>query len=313
MEQLANNPTSTLSGGISSGATSLSVASATPFPTTGNFVIKIDGELLVVTNVSGTTFTVTRGQDGTSATSHSSGATVTQVVSKKVLENLYAELYQVGTVASRPTTVRGGTVYYGTDLDVEWYYNGSAWDLVWPNYVPNANKVNISGWTALNLGSDTWTDYNGVYSVMQAAATGIRGHYHTIPSAPFNAYAVMGLNGVVDGNNRAGILLYDSGTTKCKMLTILQDQYSVVQTANTPSSAISSGSGFFISFMKTIYVRFQDDNTNWLYHYSVDGTNWINFFKETRNTFLTPTHIGLFTTNGTAAVHARNFYGYWEA
>lgn len=70
----------TLTAGISNSAVSLTVASVTGYPS-APFTIIIDPgtaseELCEVTNVSGSTFTVTRGIDGTPAISHSNGATV---------------------------------------------------------------------------------------------------------------------------------------------------------------------------------------------------------------------------------------------
>jgi len=70
-------PSSTLSSSIDATATTLTVASATGFPT-APFRVKVDSEVLYVTAVSGAVFTVTRGVDGTVAASHSGGATVAQ-------------------------------------------------------------------------------------------------------------------------------------------------------------------------------------------------------------------------------------------
>lgn len=84
MEQFGNNASTTLNGSILSGATSLVVTSAANFPTTGNFRIIVDSgvnlEYMLVTAVSGTTFTVTRGQEGTTAVAHSSLVQVVHVV-----------------------------------------------------------------------------------------------------------------------------------------------------------------------------------------------------------------------------------------
>lgn len=71
----ANNAKSTLNGTITSGATTLIVASAATFPA-APFPLTINNEIVIVTAKSGTTFTVTRGAFGTSAASHSTGATV---------------------------------------------------------------------------------------------------------------------------------------------------------------------------------------------------------------------------------------------
>jgi hypothetical protein len=69
---------STLSASISSStATSLSVNSASSFPSSGEFFVLVDSEIMLVTQVSGTTFTVIRGMCGTTATTHSSAANIT--------------------------------------------------------------------------------------------------------------------------------------------------------------------------------------------------------------------------------------------
>jgi prepilin-type N-terminal cleavage/methylation domain-containing protein len=70
-------PSTTLSSTIDATAATLTVASATGFPT-APFRIKVDSEVLYVTAVNGAVFTVTRGVDGTVAASHSGGATVVQ-------------------------------------------------------------------------------------------------------------------------------------------------------------------------------------------------------------------------------------------
>lgn len=78
-EAQARESGSTLSAAIATtGATSLTVASSKNFPINlVPFTVMIDSEYLRVTAVSGTTFTVTRGYNSTTAATHSSGATVT--------------------------------------------------------------------------------------------------------------------------------------------------------------------------------------------------------------------------------------------
>ena len=68
--------TSTLSSSINTSVTSLSMASTTSFPSSGTVII--GSELITYTGNSGGTLTgLTRGANGTTAASHSSGATVT--------------------------------------------------------------------------------------------------------------------------------------------------------------------------------------------------------------------------------------------
>jgi hypothetical protein len=83
-----NSTTTALHGGnepvsliYSTTATTITVDSASGFPTSGTYTIKVDSEYMRVTGGQGTTtWTVTRRVDGTSAATHTGGASVTRVV-----------------------------------------------------------------------------------------------------------------------------------------------------------------------------------------------------------------------------------------
>jgi hypothetical protein len=80
-ENTVNTYQTTLNNGgtLTSGATSMVVTSATGAPA-ANFRVKIDTEYILVTAVAGTTFTITRGIESTTAASHADGALVTAVL-----------------------------------------------------------------------------------------------------------------------------------------------------------------------------------------------------------------------------------------
>jgi len=93
--QFSNLASTTLASGVSSSATSVSVTSASLFPSLGGsdyfYATLGDGagsEIVKVTAISGTTFTVVRGQDGTSAISHSTGTHFALRVTAAALEDL---------------------------------------------------------------------------------------------------------------------------------------------------------------------------------------------------------------------------------
>jgi len=106
-EIFSNFGQSTLSSGINNSVTSLTVASAATFPNSGNFRIKIDNELLFVTAVSGTNFTVTRGVESTSAASHSTSAVVEHVLSRQGLLNAVSDGVATG-LATLATVAASG-------------------------------------------------------------------------------------------------------------------------------------------------------------------------------------------------------------
>jgi len=76
----ASAASSTVSGNLTASATTVAVVSAASFPATAEFRVKVDSEILLVTAGAGTTtWTVTRGADGTAAVTHTTGAIVTLV------------------------------------------------------------------------------------------------------------------------------------------------------------------------------------------------------------------------------------------
>jgi hypothetical protein len=122
----ANSAQTTLSIDINASATSLKVAAYTLFPslTSGQyFIIRVDDELLKVTAVSTTTWTVVRGHESTTATTHRKGATVTLVLTSGYLGDISAVTGPTGyfgptgptgyTGLTGPTGPVGGTAATG--------------------------------------------------------------------------------------------------------------------------------------------------------------------------------------------------------
>lgn len=86
----SNAVETTVSSSISSGAASVAVTAVTGFPSSTPFTIIFEvgtanEEIAEVTNVAGTTFTINRGIDGSSALSHTAGAKVVHGVSARDL------------------------------------------------------------------------------------------------------------------------------------------------------------------------------------------------------------------------------------
>lgn len=118
--QYLNAPASTLSGSMTNVATTLSVASASSFPTSGEFNVLVDSganaEIMRVTGVSGTTFTVTRASEsypggasvGTGV-AHASAVAITHVVTAddysqfNILGSLQADVSVTGAVTITAT------------------------------------------------------------------------------------------------------------------------------------------------------------------------------------------------------------------
>lgn len=83
--QYQNFGLSTLDEALDDTETGVDVVNAASFPTSGDFVINVEGELMLVTAVTSNTFTVTRGVEGTSAVSHPMGASVKNVLTADMI------------------------------------------------------------------------------------------------------------------------------------------------------------------------------------------------------------------------------------
>lgn len=137
-------PPTTLSAGITSGAASIQVGSTTGFPALTPYTLSLDygtsgEELVQVNSVGGTTLAVTRGIDGTSATSHLAGAMVRHVSSardfadSRAHENADQEIHGLGpgeeivgtdkvqTLANKTLNLATGTL---NAIDI---FNGPGW------------------------------------------------------------------------------------------------------------------------------------------------------------------------------------------
>src|SRR5262249_11567256 len=75
-EPTPDTPTTTLVGAIDPKQAVVNVASADGCPSRRTFLCVVDGEVLRVKEVSGTTWTAARGAEGTIPAAHESGATV---------------------------------------------------------------------------------------------------------------------------------------------------------------------------------------------------------------------------------------------
>jgi hypothetical protein len=104
----------TLTASVSSGGVSISVASTSGFPTSYPYTLAIDydtasEELVDVTAASGTTLTIVRGRDGTSALAHDAGAVVKHVISGRDLREAQEHIAASSSVHGVTGSVVGTT------------------------------------------------------------------------------------------------------------------------------------------------------------------------------------------------------------
>lgn len=118
-EQFVNDFQTTLSSGINDITTTIPVVAGTSVAS--QFRAKIDDEIIIVTaGGTGTSWTATRGAEGTSAASHSSGATVTVVLTDGALDTWISE-----QLTTNVTNTFSGTL----NAVMDWYAANNADDM----------------------------------------------------------------------------------------------------------------------------------------------------------------------------------------
>lgn len=105
----------TVSGSLTNSATSITVAATTGFPTSYPWTAILDQdtaseEVVTVTAAAGSTLTVTRGSDGTTAVSHASGCTFNHGVSARDFDEPNAFINGTGFIAPTVVTAKGDLI-----------------------------------------------------------------------------------------------------------------------------------------------------------------------------------------------------------
>ena len=143
----ANNFSTTLNGSITNVATTLVVTSATGFPSVGGGVtanISVQNgttiEIMTVTATSGTTFTVTRGAEGTSASAFASLSTVELRVTADSIDR---KLDTNGGASSGKVLVSNGTAWVPSTP-------------TFPNASATTRKIIVSDGTNWNASTETY-------------------------------------------------------------------------------------------------------------------------------------------------------------
>lgn len=290
-EQYANNAATTLNGTITSGALSLVVLSATAFPTTGNFQIIIEDEIIQVTAVAGTTFTIVRGREGTTAAAHSSGATVTQVLTRDSLLRVGSRIHHRDTYANRPAAQYEGRIFLPSNGQALERDTGSAYNQygpIWPLDYPPA----VASWTQVNPGAATFTETAGGIRIAAPAASGNSRRMLTraIPTVPYKITALV-IPEIHNVNfNMCGMGWRESGTGKIMYAAIYFVAAPTIRLSSTRATGPTGGQtdyatedGYFPR--DQWFLQIEDDNTNRIVRYSFNGVDFITLHTRARTDF----------------------------
>lgn len=279
-EKLTNNGTSTTTGAID-GATdpvTFTVASASSFPTSGNFRVVIDSEILKVTSVAGANFTASRAQEGSTIASHLSGATVAHVVTAASLPLLTS---LTDTFANRPAAGVAGRMFLPSDGGFAFRDNGSSWDM-WPFGLGpmNPNTADFTTW--VNQSSYSIASNRG-YNVISWTGTefgsgeNLGQRMKSLPGGNWTMTLVVLHNKAPGGSGNFGIVMRNSSNSRIIGHGIRPSnntyngwQWSDSTTFNTNifnDNVVGIGGPLHM-------IRVSYDGTNYKFSQSCDFVNW---------------------------------------
>jgi len=195
---LKNNAGTTLSGDINNSVTSIGVASSASFPSSlgsDHFYATIDDgtnvEIVKVTAISGTTWTVVRAQDNTSARAFSSGDNVQLRMNVKTLEELVSDKV---TLEDLDVTSDSGTIAIDLDSETLTIAGGEGIDTS-----ATSNTVTIAGEDATtsnkgvaSFSSDNFAVSSGAVTIKDGGVVAAELASNAVETAKIAADAVTG-------------------------------------------------------------------------------------------------------------------------
>lgn len=257
VEQYANTAQDTLNGGIDNSVLSLVLNDASEFPSTGNFRIRIDDEILLCTARSSNTLTVVRAQEGTLAASHSNGATVTLVLTAGAIPELFA----------RHATLVRRTPLVAADFTVQ------------------------------NQAGSTLIDENGILAQRTpAGSVSLTSYLKSLPAAPWTITAVLWFNSPQGSAECGGIILRQSGTGTLSTIGFRGNGTVEFQKWNSDTSfnSLYTSVGRVNEYVRPFWMQIENNGSNRFYRISQDGIDWSTFVTVGNTDFHTPDQYGIF-------------------
>jgi hypothetical protein len=303
-ERFANGGLSSLDAAIDNDDLALTVKSAVGFPTGGNFRIIVDNEIMLVTDVQGKVFTVTRAQEGTSAAGHDADAAVFHILTAGALAQRDIEQIATGAVANRDAAGQAGRLY----LPTEGYIardNGLEWERMpfW-RFTPPAS----GDFTWVNQGTATVADTKGMMVLTTpsvASGENLRCLVKSAPSTPYTiTVALMAHSPIYTTSSvmpQYGICLRQSSDGK--LLTYgfgynnypFRFQYAQMTNPTTVSGGVVDTT---VPRHWPLWLRVSDDGTYRRVYVSGDGVRFQPAVTaESRTAFLTADQVGVFANS----------------
>lgn len=308
-ENYINFGTTTLLGTMlgTSTASTFSVGTPSALPTTAQFRVVIDSEIMLCTALSTTTstvtYTVTRAAEGSTIGTHAAGATVSNNITAGAMDQIRLDLHQTGSLSSAVANKAGNLYLPNNALTIQ-RDTGAAfatWGPIWALTNPN-----LQTWVQQNFGSCTSDTSHGGISIENPTTEGAFNTHALVFNTPVTPYHIeFGYIHQKPGgtNNMAGPCFSDG--TKYEIFDpFFQDAYGTMicfyltNSTTFSSTPINSSNSLTFGSPYVFWCRLGDDGVNKTWDISVDGYIWRNIGSEASATNFTATKAGIYVDCG---------------
>lgn len=311
MEKFTNFGVTSLAGNITSSATTITLASVAAIPATGTVSLVIGQEVMKATGpASGNNVSVTRGEDGSTAVSHTDLSPVLIAVTPRSLNQFRLDVIGSGAWSSGLTISEGGgRLFFPTNADVIQYDDGGS--VKGFHGLRKLVPPDVSAYSWVNQGGATESTLGGMVTLKAPAASGnnVRARVRTY-SSPYSLVALLTNDYREDNVPNGGLTFYDGTKFSAISLTrfsgrnhIFTYKYDNVTTFNAVYDDLIYDHG--PTYPQWLKVR--DDGTNLIFSYGIDGKNFTAIRTVSRTDFFPsgPTHIGYYlnANNGSNPAH----------
>lgn len=284
-EKLVNVGKTALNGAITNGQTSIDVLDGSKLPSSGDFRIIVDQEVMLVTANSSNTLTVERGQEGTLAVAHSDGKPVNQILTKAGLQRYLRDSIPMFDTPSETSN----------RLNV---FENSA-----------GTTLTTASFSWVNQGGATADDYDtgGIFMYAPVAASiNVRALVMSQPSTPYTITSAV-LFGVgadaynsITGGDSMGLCFRESATGKISTVGYRGNDNVVSQAFTTPTTFGANNALLSWQVNGPLWLQLENNGTNLNYKVSIDGINWYQVHTELLGAWFTtaPDQVGVFIHNG---------------
>ena len=204
-ETFSNNASSTLSMSVDNVVTLLSVVDGSSFPSSGQFRLKINNELMLCISRFGDNLVVARAQEGTSAASHASGDAVVHIVTAAALTQLKWEAGSIEDSIISPTSLSGSVDNYNpTGLSMARHIRQSC-----------SSASTLTGLAAQESGQRIV-----VHNVSTSAPNTLTLNHEDTNSTALNRFTLPGLTNVTLPTGGSVELWYDGVSTRWRVASV---------------------------------------------------------------------------------------------